>query len=260
MVRDWTHLYAVVSSREPEVAMGKRIALIILLCMIVTTAYAAAPVVDLLKIGYDLATIKRVTKMDIDGVKISLGGISVKGLKRTMAQYDFTDLEFDDRLALYEKAKVPIVIPLVRNALQGMGKGSKSQGDLGGKLFGIIGDYASYGVISVGIILIAVDAMIVGVFSGGDPDAFDWNDEGDELLMMGKNFLYGGLIGFATQRLIQLAIPIGYGNRYNKTLRNGLGIKKDGSDAFSFRAGFVPVRSVDNELGLGFAVASRISF
>lgn len=220
--------------------MGKRIALIILLCMIVTTAYAAVPVVDLLKIGYDLATIKRVTKMDIDGVKISLGGISVKGLRRTMAEYDFTDLEFDDRLALYEKAKVPIVIPLVRNALQGMGKGSKSQGDLGGKLFGMVGDYASYGVISVGIILIAIDAFLVGVFSGGDPDAFDWNDESDELLMMGKNFLYGGLIGFGVQRLIQLSIPIGYGMRYNKALRQGLGVTRDGGDGFSLSMGLSP--------------------
>lgn len=220
--------------------MGRRIALIILLCMIATRVHAAAPVVDFLKIGYDLATIKRVTKMDIDGVKISLGGISVKGLKRTIAAYDFTDLEFDDRLALYEKAKVPIVLPLARNALQGMGKRSKSQGDLGGKLFGMIGDYTSYGVISVGIILIAVDAMIVGVFSGGDPDAFDFNKEGDELLTLGKNFLYGGLIGFAAQRLIQLIIPIGYGTRYNKALRQGLGVTRDGGDGFSLSLSLDP--------------------
>ena len=52
--------------------------------MIATRVCAAVPVVDLLKIGYDLATIKRVAKMDIDGVKIS-----VKGLRRTMAAYAY---------------------------------------------------------------------------------------------------------------------------------------------------------------------------
>jgi len=220
--------------------MGKRIASIVLLCLIMTLLYSAVPVVDLLKVGYDLATIRRVTKMDIDGVQISLGGVSVKGLRRTMAGYDFTGLAFEDRLALYEKAKVPIALPVVRNALQGMGKGSKSQGDLGGKLFGMVADYASYGVISVGIILIAIDAFIVGVFSGADPDAFDWNNTDDELLMMGKNFVTWGLIGFAGERLVQLIIPIGYGVRYNKTLRDGLGVTGDGADAFSLSMGLNP--------------------
>ncbi len=221
--------------------MRQRVLLCVLLCVVVGALHAAAPVVDLLKIGYDLVTIKRVTKMDIDGVQISLGGISVKGLKRTMGTYDFTDLEFKDRLALYEKAKVPIALPAVRNALQGMGKGSKSQGDLGGKLFGIVGDYTSYGVISVGIILIAIDAFIVGIFSGGDPDAFDWDDTDDELLMMGKGFVKWGLVGFAAQRLAQLLIPIGYGARYNTALREGLGITRDGGDLFSLSMGFDPI-------------------
>ncbi|MDX9915196.1 MAG: P13 family porin [Sphaerochaeta sp.] len=224
--------------------MGKRTVSIILLCLGMATLSAAIPVVDLLKIGYDLATIKRVTKMDIDGVQISLGGISVRGLKRTMAGYDFTGLAFEDRSALYEKAKVPIALPAVRNVLQGMGKGSKSQGDLGGKLFGMVGDWASYGVISVGIILIAVDAFIVGIFSGGESGTFDWNREDDELLTMGKNFLTWGLVGFASQRLIQLAIPIGYGMRYNKTLRDGLGITRDGFDRFSLSMGLDPVDEV----------------
>ncbi|HPZ16438.1 MAG TPA: hypothetical protein PLX25_07215 [Sphaerochaeta sp.] len=93
--------------------------------MIATRVCAAVPVVDLLKIGYDLATIKRVAKMDIDGVKIS-----VKGLRRTMAAYDFTDLEFDDRLALYEKAKVPIILPQARNALQAWARGQRARGTL----------------------------------------------------------------------------------------------------------------------------------
>ncbi len=220
--------------------MRQILLLCVLLSVVVGSLYAAAPVVDLLKIGYDLATIKRVTKMDIDGVQISLGGISVKGLRRTMATYDFTGLKFEDRLALYEKAKVPIVLPVVRNALQGMGKGSKSQGDLGGKLFGMVGDYASYGVMSVGIILIAIDAFIVGVFSGGKPGVFDWNREDDELLILGKGFLTWALVGFASQRVVQLLIPIGYGVRYNKALRDGIGITREGGDRFSLSMGFDP--------------------
>ncbi len=220
--------------------MRQRVLLCVLLCIVISSLHSAVPVVDLLKIGYDLATIKRVTKMDIDGVQISLGGISVKGLRRTMAKYDFTELEFEDRLALYEKAKVPIMLPAVRNALQGMGKGSKNQGDLGGKLFGMVGDYASYGVIGVGIMLIAIDAFIVGIFSGGDPDAFNWDNTDDELLMMGKNLVTWGLVGFASQRLVQLIIPIGYGTRYNKTLRDGLGITRDEGDGFSLSMGLSP--------------------
>lgn len=67
-----------------------------------------------------------------------------------------------------------------------MGKGSKSQGDLEGKRFGMIGDYTSYGVISVGI------------------------------------------------------IPVGYGMRYNKALRTGLGVTRDGGDGFSLSLSLDP--------------------
>lgn len=42
-----------------------------------------------------------------------------------------------------------------------------------------------------------------------------------------------GAIAFACERGVQLLIPVPYGLRYNKTLRNGPGVAKDGSDAFS---------------------------
>jgi hypothetical protein len=69
-----------------------------------------------------------------------------------------------------------------------MGKGSKSQGDLEGKRFGMIDDYTSYGVISVGI------------------------------------------------------IPVGYGMRYNKALRTGLGVTRDGGDGLTLSAGLDPFK------------------
>ena len=218
---------------------------------------ASAPILlDLIGLGLDVATTKRSSAVIVGGETISLGGSSVTAMKRSLAEYDFTALEFSERLAIYDEAKAAIAWPVFKNLLLGFGSGSKSQGDRGGVLAGTILDATSLGALGVGIGFVLVDILLIAPFSAiGDAGYNPFDDRDNELMQIAGGLVIGGLIGLGVGRIIQAVLPISYGTRYNTALRNGLGIDTDGGDALS-----LSVALNASNLGIGFSIASRVRF
>ncbi|MDD3457117.1 MAG: hypothetical protein PHF04_09250, partial [Sphaerochaeta sp.] len=77
-----------------------------------------------------------------------------------------------------------------------------------------------------------------------------------------KDFAVGtmavGAVLLVTERLIQAVLPLPYGTRYNKTLRSGLGVTKDGGDALAVSLAVVPVINA-SELGVQIAAVMRVN-
>lgn len=239
----------------------KRVVAVVVLCVVLMPVASAPLLLNLIGLGLDVATTKRSSDVVVAGETISLGGSSIKAMKKSLAQFDFSALAFDDRLSIYEEAKTNITWPVFKNLLLGFGSGSKSQGDRGGVLVGTVLDSVSIGVLGVGLGLVVVDLLLVAPWYGiGGSNDNPFNNPDDELMQIAGGMVIGSLIGLGVGRVIQAILPISYGVRHNKALRNGLGIEKDGSDRFALSMGVVPVISAEKELGLGFSVASRISF
>ncbi len=234
----------------------KKLTLTIVLLLVVTSLFSALPVLDLVLTGIDIATTRKITKEDIDGQEIKFGGTSIKQLKKSLDNYDFTTLNFEDRLYLYGKGEVPLTIPILKGLFLGMGSGSKSQGDMGGKLFGVVADSVSLGVVTVGITFYLIDMIFVGTLTSAFGGDYKFNDPDNELQSYGKAFFIGGLAALGASRLIQVILPINYAAKYNKTLRNSLGVTKDKQDAFTINVGFVPNVNFDPALQL----SAKISF
>jgi len=223
---------------------------------------ASAPILfDVIGRGLDAATTKRSSSVVVDGETISVGGSSVKAMKKSLAEFDFTTVSFSDRLAIYEEAKTNITWPVFKNLLLGFGSGSKSQGDRSGALVGTLLDSTAMTVLGVGLGLGIIDFLILAPLYGiNDTDGNPFNNPDNELMQIAGGLVIGGLVGLGASRIIQAVLPISYGARHNKALRDGLGIQKDGFDGFALSMAVVPVLSPDRELSLGFAVASRVSF
>ncbi len=218
---------------------------------------ASAPILlDLIGLGLDVATTKRSATVIVDGAAITLGGSSVTSMKRSLAEYDFTVLEFSERLAIYDEAKAAIAWPVFRNLLLGFGSGSKSQGDRGGVLAGTLLDSTAVTAVGVGLSLYLIDFLLVAPWGAiGNHGYNHLENSDDELMQIAGGLVIGGLIGLGVGRIIQAVLPISYGTRYNTALRNGLGIDKDGGDALSLSVGLNA-----SDLGIGFSIASRVRF
>lgn len=239
----------------------KRIMVVLLLCAVLAPLSSAPILLDLIGLGLDVATTKRSSAVIVEGETITLGGSSVKAMKKSLAEFDFTTVEFSDRLAIYEEAKTNITWPVFKNLLLGFGSGSKSQGDRGGALVGTLLDSTAVTTLGVGLSLYLIDFLFVAPWGAiGNPSYNHLENSDDELMQIAGGLVIGGLIGLGASRIIQAVLPISYGARHNKALRDGLGIQKDGSDGFALSVALVPVLSADRELSLGFAVASRVSF
>jgi len=239
----------------------KRIALILVLCAAVAPLSAAPLLLDVIGLGLDVATTGRSSSVIVEGEAISLGGSSVKALKRSLGEYDFSTLPLTDRLAIYDEAKVSITGPVFRNLLLGFGSGSKSQGDRAGVLFGTVLDATSAGVLGLGLSLYLIDLLFIAPWGTiGNPGYNHFENPDDELQQIAGGLVIGGLIALGAGRIIQAVLPIGYGVRHNKALRDGLGVTKDGADAFSLSVALVPVRRNTTDLAVGLSLASRVSF
>jgi hypothetical protein len=233
----------------------KRIGVVLLLCAVLTPLASAPILLDLIGLGLDVATTKRSATVIVDGAAITLGGSSVTSMKRSLAEYDFTVLEFSERLAIYDEAKAAIAWPVFRNLLLGFGSGSKSQGDRGGVLAGTLLDSTAVTAVGVGLSLYLIDFLFIAPWSSIGNTSYDPVKNPDELMQIAGGLVIGGLIGLGVGRIIQAVLPISYGTRYNTALRNGLGIDKDGGDALSLSVGLNA-----SDLGIGFSIASRVRF
>ncbi|NLZ77779.1 MAG: hypothetical protein GX911_07420, partial [Spirochaetales bacterium] len=124
------------------------------------------------------------------------------------------------------------------------------QRDPVGALVGVVLDSASLIVIGSGVFGMIFEGWVIGL-SGG-PDI----DEDAYMKMTSLKFMLGGVIALGASRIIQGVIPAVHGLRYNKVLRDGLGLEKDLSDAVRPTIGFAPLPTVNGRLQ--WQVAARV--
>lgn len=94
------------------------------------------------------------------------------------------------------------------------------------------------------------EGWVIGLSEGPDIDKDAY------MKMTSLKFLLGGVIALKASRIIQGIIPAVYGLRYNKVLRDGLGLNKDRSDALGPAIGFAPIPTPDGKIL--WQVAARI--
>ncbi|SMP49255.1 membrane protein P13 [Sphaerochaeta associata] len=226
----------------------------LVLVFLLVSLGAQSLLVSLVGTGLDALNTQDGILVEIDGEHVYLGGSTLGSLKRTLRNHDFQQLSFDYRLELYEQAKVGITWPAFKNLLVGFGSGSKLQGDLGGQLFGQIADWTAATTIGVGLGTYLIDLFFIQLLGAGS-STFD-----DPLKDFAVGTMAVGAVLLVAERLIQAVLPIPYGTRYNKTLRSGLGVTKDGGDALAMSLAVVPYLETHQNPSLSLKVFGTLTF
>ncbi|NLA92285.1 MAG: hypothetical protein GX842_02440 [Spirochaetales bacterium] len=223
--------------------MKKLLTTTILLCIVVITLGASTNLLtSFVKTTIDLTSLPTLKKVVIDGEEVPLGGISVKKLKKNLAEHDFASLSLEERIAIYQETRQDIGKSAFRNLLVGFGKGSQRQGDVAGHITGMVLDWTTLTVAGVGASIALIDFLVLAMF-GQSPDM-----ETDDVLKISVYAALGGAGAFVLGRIVQAILPTIYGSRYNKTLRNGLYLTKnmeDSTTALDF--GFEPTLYLADE-------------
>lgn len=231
--------------------MKRLVLLIILLVLFTSTLLAVGELLfDVAIVGLDIMVTagKGPVTVTLEEEKgpITIGGTGIKPMRRTFEEHDFSTLGYEERLKIYNRLSVPIVWPIVKNITIGFGNGSVLQYDSMGALTGAVLDGASAITLSVGL------GIFIGLISV-HPDTFS---DHLPLFSVGVDLMVAGMIGFGASRIIQGIIPAVYGLKYNKVLREGLGLEKDRSDALRPALGFAPLPTRDGRLQ--WQIAARI--
>lgn len=203
--------------------------------------------------GIDAFSTNTSHAVEIGGETVRVGGRSLSNLKKTFETYDFSILPHSERVELYNDAKLSIAWPAFRNLTVGFGKGSELQGDTAGEWFGIISDGVSIAATGVGITLLLFDFIFIFPGHAALGEEY-WFGSSDKLLTAALTTTFAGAGAFALGRVIQAILPLSYGSRYNKTLREGLGLGKKMEDTFIFEVGAAPT------MERGVLLAARVAF
>jgi len=234
----------------------KRILVFLLLVLfIVIPLSAESLLISLLGVGLDAMDKHKSVTVEMDEEQVYFAGSTLKSLKRSFDDHDFLQLPFDERSQLYEEAKVPIAWPVLKNFLVGGGTGSKLQGSIGGEVFGQIADWTAATAIGIGLGTYLIDLFFIQIFTGG-PSRSSYEDP---LYDLAIGCMKVGAVFLVAERAIQAILPIPYGLRYNKTLRKGLGINKDGSDMLTLGVDVSPALVMNEDQELGIQVVGRVS-
>lgn len=205
-------------------------------------------------LSLDMAASDYATVIQIDGKDVGLGGKGISSLKKTFKQHDFSQVSYAQRQEIYGKAQISIGWPAWKNLLVGFGKGSALQGDFGGMLFGQISDWTTLSIAGAGMGILVLDVLFVQLFTASD-GSLQLNNPDDPFNQIGIAAMAIGGGGFVVGRLIQALIPLCFGARYNKVLRNGLMLDKHLSDTLSLDVALVPVSD-----SLAFRWVGKVSF
>ncbi|MDD4219899.1 MAG: P13 family porin [Sphaerochaetaceae bacterium] len=234
----------------------KRFSICALLIVFILIPLCAKPlVISLIDSGFRALDPQNGIAVDLQGQQVYLGGSTLRSLKKTLQTHDFRQLPFDQRSELYEKARVSITWPVFKNLLVGFGSGSQLQGDLGGRLFGQIADWTAFTTIGVGMGIYLIDFLFIQMLKS----SYSFNDPEDPLQELAKGIMVVGAIGLLAERVIQAVLPLPYGLRYNKTLRTGLNINKDGSDRLALGLALSPPMGLSSNQGLKLHLVGKLS-
>ena len=236
----------------------KRFLVCAMLVLLMLVHLSAEPLlISMLGAGLDALSTSDGIPVELEGEQVFLGGSTLRSLKKTFKANDFLQLPFEQRSELYKEAKLSITWPVFNNLLAGFGRGSRSQGDLGGQLFGQIADWTAATTIGVGATAFLIDLFFLQIFYNLNNTSSSPSD--DPLQKFAIDTMIVGLILLAAERVVQAIIPIPYGLRYNKALRNGLGVNKDGSDMLSLQVDLLPSLGMDPSQKMGIQVVGRVS-
>lgn len=213
----------------------------------------------LVETGLDATSRTQSIAVEIDGETIYLGGISLRSLKQVMNNHDFSPLPLEERIRLYDEAHLALTWPAFKNLLVGFGEGSKLQGDTASSLFGIITDWATLSLVGSGMGMLVVDLMFIYPFRSSLQDEQFFSDS-DQLVTLALDTMLVGGIAFGVSRIIQALLPVSYGARFNRNLRNTLGLTRKMEDRFSLDIGLVPATTMDHSLRMGVQFAARVDW
>ncbi len=238
----------------------KRFLTCALLIVFVLIPLCAKPlVISLLGSGLSALDPQNGIAVTLEGQQVYLGGSTLGSLKKTFRTHDFLQLPLDQRSELYEGTQVSITWPVFKNLLVGFGSGSQLQGDLGGRLFGQIVDWAAFTTIGAGAGIYLIDFLFIQMFKGLNNSSYSFNDPDDPLQELAKGIIVVGAIFLLAERAIQAILPIPYGLRYNNALRTGLGVNKDGSDRLSLNLALSPPKGLSPNQGLKVQLVGKLS-
>ncbi len=182
--------------------------------------------------GLDIASRELAHPVSVGGETVYFGGITHRQLKQTLQEHDVSILPYQNRLEIYQETHQDVTWPAFKNLLAGFGSGSKLQGDISGELFGMVSDWTTLSIVGVGFGIMAAEYFFTYplFYDIDEPyrygSAYPLSDVSLTMMIAG-----GG--AFVLGRIIQALIPVSYGLRYNRTLRNGLGITKEMTDSWS---------------------------
>ncbi len=222
----------------------KRIACMAFLLVLMANSLFATVVGDALGsiVGssLDMAASDYATVVQIDGQEFGLGGKGIASLKHTFKQHDFSQVSLQERQEIYGKAQISLGWPAWKNLLVGFGAGSKLQGDFGGMLFGQISDWTTLTIAGAGLGVLLLDFLFIQIFNTSS-GSMQLSNPDDPFNQFGLAAMAIGGGAFVVGRLIQALIPLAFGARYNRVLRNGLMLDKNLSDTLGMDVALVPV-------------------
>jgi hypothetical protein len=127
------------------------------------------------------------------------------------------------------------------------------------QLFGIITDWATLSLVGSGMGMLVVDLMFIYPFRSSLQDEQFFSDS-DQLVTLALDTMLVGGIAFGVGRIIQALLPVSYGARFNRNLRNTLGLTRKMEDRFSLDIGLVPATTMDHSLRMGVQFAARVDW
>lgn len=196
----------------------KRLVLCIGLFLFVVSMASASLLMDSISFASDISRTVSRSK----GQKTT-----IKQLQLNLAELDVPALSAEERVAIYTSNELKTGGAFARNLLLGFGSGSARQGDTTGALIGAIGDGIGVAALSVSLTCFLVDLLTVQtIHSLGTGSAGSLNMDSPLMKATIYTAIGGGAIIVAT-RIFESIRVFTYASKYNRTLREGLGLDKN---------------------------------
>src|SRR5690554_5214278 len=134
--------------------MLKRLLLVVFLALVViplhSQTFVQSFVESVIFPTLDSALHPQTIKVTIEDEPVVVNIKGISNIKKSFAKHNFSSLEFEERLELYNRLRLKSTWPAFKNLLIGFGSGSKIQHDTTSVLVGSLLDWSSAAVIGVG--------------------------------------------------------------------------------------------------------------
>jgi hypothetical protein len=156
-------------------------------------------------------------------------GTSVEQLKFDLSALDVPSMNESQRVAVYKENEMKSGGAFALNLFLGFGSGSKKQGDTTGTVVGIIGDSIGIGALGASLGLFMIDLFFIQptiAIANGLSNRPTNSLQDTPLLKAALYTAIGGGAVLGVTRIFESIRVFTYASRYNRTLRDGLGLDK----------------------------------